>query len=163
MSARSSTATDRKGGAKEHDVVPRVRHDGSVSKRGRAAPFSEVVAALKEHAPAERPKPPTPGLHDETLVDQHGKPYRFERDDVTPAEALALATAGALVAWDSCSCGGHCGLEWFGREEVRKMVLAGEPRIRKKNYWEEIWEMRSADGECILLVLGDVRWGNLLG
>jgi len=68
-----------------------------VSKRRKAAPFSEVVAALKVHATAERSKPPAPGLHDETLVDQRGKPYRFERDDVTPAEALALAAAGALA------------------------------------------------------------------
>ncbi len=136
---------------------------GPVARHGKARPFSEVVAGLKVQGSTERAKPLTAGLHGETLVDQQGKHYRFKRDDLTPAEALALAAAGALVVWDSCSCGGYCGLQWFGREEVRKMVLSGEPRIRKKNYWEEIWEMRSADGGCILLVLGDAHWGNLLG
>lgn len=141
---------------------PGMRHHGTVSKHGKVAPFSEVVEALKASRPPETTVQPAPGLHDETLVDQRGEAYEVRRDRLTPAEALELAAAGALVVWDSCSCGGQCGLQWFGRDEVRRMVLSGEPRIRRKNYWEEIWEMRSATDSCILLVFGDVRWGDIL-
>lgn len=135
----------------------------TVTKHRRQKPFREVVDALKASASATPEARPVPGLDGEKLVHLDGRTYELKRDELSPSEARELAAEGALVVWDSCACGGGCGLEWFGADEVRKMVVAGEPKIRKKNHWEEIWEMRSSDRACVLLVSGDVQWGDLLG
>ncbi len=137
-------------------------HHGEVTRRRKATPFKEVVAALKASQPPVVETRPGPGLYGEKLVHPDGRTYELARDELAPSEAQDLAAAGALVVWDACACCGYCGLEWFGRDEVRKMVADGEPRISKKNTWEEIWEMRSSDGACVLLVWGDVRWSSLL-
>jgi hypothetical protein len=133
-----------------------------VAQHRKPVPFKDVVEALKSSPPAATPSDP-PGLYGERLVHPNGRTYVLTRDELLPAEAQTLAVAGAPVVWDSCACGGYCGLEWFDQNESRRMVSGGEPRIWKKNATETISEWRSSDGACLLLVSGDVRWGDLLG
>ena len=83
---------------------------------------------------------------------------------VTPHEALALARAGAVVAFEGCGCGGGagCPIEWYGPADVRAMIVAGPPAFVKGNgspTWIDVW----SGGETTLVFAhGNVRWSNYM-
>lgn len=78
--------------------------------------------------------------------------------DLAPKQARAAVTSGALLAFESCGCGGYadCPPVWVD-EEVRSR-LVGKPRL-VRGYgaptWIDLWR---GDGVEAVLAHGDVEW-----
>ena len=127
----------------------------------RQPSFSEIVDAVKSSPQGVPPVPTEPGVYPDGIVlAPGGRRYVVAATDISPADAWADAAAGAIAAWDPCGCGGYCGLTWFDEADVAGMAAAGRPTIRRtKRAHGSISEYRSDDGRILLLVEGDVRWG----
>lgn len=98
------------------------------------------------------------------MVDQQGRVYARINDHISGSRALELARTGAVVVWDSCGCGGGCGMDWFDEQEVAAMASSGTPDIRHtKRAHGTISEWRADDGAWLLLAEGAVRWSGKLG
>lgn len=132
-------------------------------KQRRQPSFREIVDAVKSSPSATSPEPTEAGVHPGgTVLAPGGRRYVKAASDISSADAWVAATAGALVAWDPCGCGGYCGLAWFGEHDVAQMVASGRPDIRHtKRARGSISEYRSDGGRLLLLVEEDVRWGGL--
>jgi len=99
----------------------------------------------------------------DTIVDPDGRRYLRVAREVSSSRAQELAANGAMVAWDRCGCGGFCGLTWYDRDAVARMVASGPPRIRhKKRKRGKISEWHAAHGTDLLLAEGSVCWSGLL-
>lgn len=132
-----------------------------MAKPRRGPSFSDTVDAVKAASMAESPRSIEPGIQpDGKVVAPGGRSYEMAASDISSAVALAAASSGALVAWDSCGCGGGCELTWFNDDDVAHMATAGRPLIRRtKKAYGSISEYRSGDGRVLLLVEETVRWG----
>lgn len=106
----------------------------------------------------------SPGLQgDDEFIDQEGRKYALVQGEVSEDRAYEAAKAGATVVWDPCGCGGACGLDWYSREDVARMVAWGPPDIRSKRRRRgSISEWQSEDGHVLLLAEDSVRWADLL-
>jgi hypothetical protein len=125
----------------------------------RQPSFRDIVAAVKATPQAWPANAVEPG----TVLAPGGRTHRETVDELSAAAAFDAAAAGALVAWDPCGCNGYCGLIWFDRADVARMVAAGRPHIRRtKKAFGSIAEYRSDDGHVLLLVEQRVRWGGFL-
>lgn len=135
-----------------------------MKKRPVRQSFADIVRDV-ESTPQPIPEPKRPGIgEDGVLTDPDGREYRRVSDEVGPARALELATAGAVVAWDPCGCGGYCGFDWFNADDVSTMVASGPPTIKNnKRHRGNISEWRSDPGVTLLLAQDDVRWSDLMG
>ena len=126
-----------------------------MGKKHHRASFADVVRALEQDATT--PPPPRPGPAQ--LVDREGHTYSAV-GAISSRRAQELAEAGAAIVHDPCGCGGYCGLTWFHREDVHRMLAAGPPTTRRRRGC--ITEWRSERGEVYLLPENDVRWGDVL-
>jgi hypothetical protein len=85
--------------------------------------------------------------------------------DVPPGQAVTLLRAGALVAWDSCGCGGYCGFDWLDVDRRQSLLRADRPRVggrAKKGQWGTLSHWRSPAGTDLLLAENYVHWGTEL-
>lgn len=132
-------------------------------KRQRS--FAETVAEVR--ATPARPRDVHPGGHnaDGDLFDPAGTLLTRTRASITTADAKALVADGALLARESCGCGGWagCEIDWIAdgaRAALRYVsgpVLAGR---RRTPTWIDLWE---GAGSVVVFAHGDVRWGDVLG
>lgn len=131
-------------------------------KQRRQPSFSEIVDAVKSSPQVVPPEPTETGMYpDGTVLAPDVRRYRMAATDIPPDDAWAAAAAGAIAAWDPCGCGGYCGFTWFDEADVVGMAALGRPTIRRtKRAHGSISEYRSADGRILLLVGGDVGWGD---
>ena len=118
--------------------------------------FADIVREVQQ-APAA-PATPTGGV-----IDPSGTHWFPREQQISPGQALALASTGALVAWDPCGCSGYCGFEWFGAVEVATLVEAGAPEVRRtKRRRGGISEWSSENGKTLVVAENAVRWGRLI-
>lgn len=137
-----------------------------MSNKGRAKrpTFAEIVAAV-EAAPRTSVDPveATPGRYcGTTLFDLAGHALN-ETDGraLEPQEIRAAALAGAGLVWDSCGCGGYCNdLVWVDSFALRQEAIRSAPTFHKRNPAHV--QLLSGNGGEVLLVAGDLRWGDLL-
>ncbi len=125
--------------------------------------FAEIVAAVESDVPVpSKDSAISPGrFSGDTLYDLAGHALR-EVDDhaLDPAEIRDAVLAGALLAWDSCGCGGYCNtLKWPDPESLLREASSAIPRFRK-NHPARVTRLRGEGGD-VLLVAGDLRWGDL--
>ena len=127
-----------------------------MTKRAHRRPFAEVVREVRE-----TPSPPQ-ATHG-GIADPQGRHWVRNKQEISPGHALALAAAGAPVAWDACGCGGHCGFTWLAPDEVAQLVRAGTPVVRRtKRRHGNISEWATVDGQRLVVAEDAVRWGDLL-
>ncbi len=127
-----------------------------MGKRAHRQTFADVVREVEETPTA--PEPRTGGI-----TDPNGTYWLPNKRQISPSQALALASAGASVAWDACGCGGYCGFTWFSPEQVARLVSAGTPTIRHtKRRRGNISEWASEDGRALVVAEDAVRWADLL-
>ncbi len=130
-----------------------------MARMGKRAPrrtFAEVVREVEETPAA--PEPRTGGM-----TDPAGTYWMPLKRQISPSHALALAAAGAPVAWDACGCGGYCGFTWFSQQQVARLVTAGAPTIRRtKRRRGNISEWASEDGRALVVAEDAVAWADLL-
>lgn len=125
--------------------------------------FAEIVAEV-DSAPVQFAESPeiTPGLYSGgILYDLSGHPLH-EVDDhlLEPDEIRASILAGANLVWDSCGCGGYCNdLEWLELASLQREAAKSAPRFRKHRA-ARVTRMTGTGGD-VLLVAGDLRWGEL--
>lgn len=127
-----------------------------MSKQPKGKTFAEIVQEVEN-------EPPVPVADHSGVVDPSGRRWHQQLGEITPARALELAEQGAAVAWDFCGCGGYCGFEWFGDEEVAALVQSGKPTIKaKKRSWGNISEWATNEGEILVVAELGVQWGKLI-
>lgn len=98
------------------------------------------------------------------LVDPAGRRYRQVHHEVSAARAREIAREGGTVAWDGCGCRGGCPVTWVAEDEVARLVAAGTPRIRRtKRKRGSASEWQDEGGRRLVLLEGDVEWGDALG
>jgi len=142
-----------------------VAHNGAMAKRDAAKPFAEMVRDLVD---APRPEPAKELRRIDLSAGQFRGPgsvvWLCEADTLRANEALSAIREGALVAWDSCGCGGDCGLAWPDTASLQRMAKTA-PKVRDSKRWHfgRLTGWRSADGGYLVVATGDVRWGQELG
>ena len=137
----------------------------SMSKRPAQQSFADIVRAVEAMPPTPPPKRDHAGLYgDGVLTDQQGRQYTRVEDAISPERALELASAGAVVVYDACGCGGGCGFDWYTAQDVKEMAASGPPTIRDtKRRRGSISEWRSDSGAALLLAEDAVHWANQMG
>ncbi len=125
------------------------------------AEIAEAVRAEQDAPPRGHRRQPAPELREQLVhvLEVEGRLFEVvdTEADLTPEQALAFATSGGPVVWDSCGCGGGCGYETWSGRAVRGLTRAGPPLVRAGR----LYELRDADGGVGVLVEGDIRWGTL--
>lgn len=134
-------------------------HAGGVTKRERPATFAAVLGSLPPATTVDEVIAPG-RLTSEVAVDPSGTVYRELARVVSGAHVVELVSQGALVAWDSCGCGGYCPVDWLDEAQRAALLAGGAPRIRVKNRPEaSMSQWRADDGSSLVLLSGPVRWG----
>ena len=134
-----------------------------MAKRDATKPFAEMVRDL-----VYTPTPPDPAmarvdLSAEQFRGPNGVVWLRDADTLRAGEALRAVQEGALVAWDSCGCGGGCRLVWPDTASLQRMAKT-PPEVRdSKQYFGALTGWRSADGRYLVVANGEVRWGEELG
>jgi hypothetical protein len=108
--------------------------------------------------PAVRPEPRRPGSWGEELVDQAGRVFLRVEGEVTPDRAIEILSGGGPVAVDDCGCGGWCGLAWLSADEIRDLLAAGRPHVKRKKNRGGLCEFVTESGDPALLISGEVPW-----
>ncbi len=136
--------------------------------RKRTPTFAEIVAEARLSAsdPA-RTRDARPGRfgRDGALYDPQGRRIELVESEITPDEAVARVRAGAVLAFESCGCGGGggCTIAWFDSAQLTSAAERGAPAF-VRGYgaptWIDVWE---GEGHTIVFAHGDVQWGTLLG
>lgn len=133
-----------------------------MGKRRPQQSFADIVREVEA-----APEPPKPerhaGLYPDEFVDKDNRHYVLVTEDVSEERALEAARTGALVVWDTCGCGGYCGMEWFTADDVQRMVASGRPNIsRTKRRRGSVSEWHAEDGTVLLLAEDAVAWGDVM-
>lgn len=129
---------------------------GVVSKRPKGKTFAEVVREVEQ-------QPVAPVRDYSGVVDPGGTRWHQHLAEISPARALDLAREGASIAGDPCGCGGYCGFDWYGPEDVARMLLAGTPKVRRtKRRQGNISEWINADGGVLVVLEDAVEWGGVI-
>jgi hypothetical protein len=86
--------------------------------------------------------------------------------EISPARAAASVRSGALLAFESCGCGGGagggCTIEWFDSADVIRESPSGEPAFVQRfgsPTWIDLW---SGEGRQVVFAHGDIEWGSIL-
>lgn len=141
-----------------------------MAKKPKGATFSELmkqptwseagVRGSGEHAVR-------PGKYNAAgdLFDPSGEPILLQQELVSPELAQELVKRGALVAHESCGCGGWTGCqpEWLSKEALTRLRSAHAPALEEGRgvpTWIDVW---SSDKGQVIYLHGDVRWGDELG
>lgn len=136
-----------------------------VAKRRKQQTFADIAEEAKSRpaSPAGR-NDARPGRFNAVndLFDPAGNLLLRVAEKVSPAEALELVRAGALVAYEGCGCGGYpgCQPEWPAANQRAALRLADEPSFPTSATpsWIDVW--RGAGGPAIF-VHGVVRWADV--
>jgi hypothetical protein len=127
-----------------------------VGKHSKGKTFADIVREVED-------EPVVPAPDYSGVVDPTGKRWHRQEAEISPARALELAKSGARVAWDPCGCGGYCGFDWYGAEEVARMVASGTPTVRQsKRHNGNISEWATAEGDVLVVAEDAVRWGGVI-
>jgi hypothetical protein len=134
--------------------------------------FSEIVADIRVKADSGLNRrggpPPRPGAFNLAgeLFDPSGVLLRLATSEITPDQAADSVRGGALLAFESCGCGGGpgggCEIEWFDSADVDRANPHGEPTFVRgfgSPTWIDLW---SGDGRQVVFAHGDVKWGSIL-
>ena len=132
--------------------------------------FAEIAAEARLGASdAARPRDARPGRfgRDGALYDPQGRRVELVESEISPDDAVARVRAGAVLAFESCGCGGAgggaCTIAWFDSAQLTRAAERGAPAF-VRGYgaptWIDVWE---GDGQSVVFAHGDVRWGTLLG
>ena len=137
-------------------------HTGAMAKRDAAKPFAEMVRDL-----VYTPTPLDPDTGVDLSAGQFQGPdgvvWLRDADTLRASEALRAVREGALVAWDSCQCGGGCGLWWPDAASLQRMSKTAPKVPDLKRFFGALTGWRSADGRRYLVVVnGNIRWGEEL-
>lgn len=125
--------------------------------KSRGKTFAETVREVQG-------QPVVPEVDRSGAVDPSGKRWHQHLAQISPARALELAMAGAAVAWDPCGCGGYCGFDWYGAEDVARMVKSGTPKVRcTKRRKGKLSEWTDANGGVLVVAEDAVQWGDVIG
>jgi hypothetical protein len=138
-------------------------HNGAMAKRGAAKPFAEMVRDLVDTPTPEPAKTLRRiDLSHGQFLGPGGVVWLREADTLRASEALSAIQEGALVAWDSCGCGGDCGFIWPDTASLQRMAKTA-PKVRDtKRHFGRLTGWRSADGRYLVVASGEVRWGQEL-
>lgn len=100
------------------------------------------------------------------FFDPSGSRLDLSETEISPAEALAVVKAGALLAFEACGCGGDglggCEIEWFESKDIADSIGTGEPvfvNLHGSPTWIDLW---SGQDRRVVFAHGDVRWGSVL-
>jgi hypothetical protein len=134
--------------------------------------FSEMVADMRVKADSDlnrRGGPPSrPGAFNLAgeLFDPRGVLLRLAASEITPDQAADSVRGGALLAFESCGCGGGsgggCEIEWFDSADFVRANLRGEPAFVRgfgSPTWIDLW---SGNDRQVVFAHGDVKWGSIL-
>lgn len=134
-----------------------------MAKRTARQSFAEIVREVHTAPPAAIAEPTGPDLSSGRAKDPGGHIWEKVAGGTSATRAFALASAGGVVAWDPCGCGGYCGITWYDRDDVARLVAAGKPHVRNnKRYRGSLSEWATTDGRRLVLAEAEVRWGHLL-
>lgn len=120
--------------------------------------WSESEAAVTgQHAPR-------PGRFNAAgeFFDPDGMRLRPVQGDATPEEAQRLVSAGALVVYESCGCGGwvgSCTPRWVAEASLAALRGGPMPRFTGRYgtpTWIDVW---ANDESTVVFAHGDVSWG----
>jgi hypothetical protein len=134
--------------------------------------FSEIAADIRVKADSDigrRGGPPTrPGTFNLAgeFFDPTGVLLRLATSEITPDQAANAVRNGALLAFESCGCGGGpgggCKIQWFDSADLGRAKLHGEPTFVRgfgSPTWIDLW---SGDDRQVVFAHGDVKWGSIL-
>ena len=133
--------------------------------------FSEIVADIRVKADSDlnrRGGPPRRGAFNLAgeLFDTSGVLLRLAASEISPDQAADSVRRGALLAFESCGCGGGpgggCEIEWFDSADVGRANLHGTPTFVRgfgSPTWIDLW---SGDDRQVVFAHGDVKWGSIL-
>ena len=130
--------------------------------------LSEIAQELRDAPTPKRdgPNAARPGAHNGAgeFFDPAGLLLVVSKDSIAPDEALELARAGALIAFEGCGCGGSasCPIAWFSPSEVKALVEAGTPSVAKRHAswsWIDVW---TSGDSVVVFAHGNVRWADLM-
>jgi hypothetical protein len=137
-----------------------------VKKRRDHTSFAEILREVKENPPSQgTPMIRALYISSGTIHDPSGRIWQRLDEQITAGRAFDLASKGALVAWDSCGCGGYCGLTWLDADDVVRLVKSGRPVLVKSKRPARrgnLSEWTAEDGQLLVLAELYVRWGDLL-
>lgn len=140
-----------------------------MAKKPKGATFAELIRqpTWSERDAAEPARHGVrPGQYNTAgeLFDLNGLALVRIRQDLTPRQAQALLAEGALVAHESCGCGGwtRCQPDWLSNDALSRLRATAEPPQlagRDAPTWIDLW---SSDTGPVIYLHGDVRWGGEL-
>lgn len=134
--------------------------------------FIDIVADLRVKGDSDRyrrggpqPRPGGFNLAGE-FFDPSGVLLRLAASEIAPDQAADSVRGGALLAFESCGCGGvpggGCKIECFDSADVVRANLHGEPTFVRgfgSPTWIDLW---SANDRQVVFAHGDVKWGSML-
>jgi hypothetical protein len=142
-----------------------------VAKKFRQS-FSGIVADVRVKADSDRnrrgaPQPRPGGFNlAGDFFDPSGVILRLAASEITPNQAADSVRSGALLAFESCGCGGGpgggCKIEWFESADVGRATLHGEPTFVRgfgSPTWIDLW---LGNDRQVVFAHGDVKWGSML-
>lgn len=104
--------------------------------------------------------------HAGELFDPEARLLHPVRQDVSSEDARDRVAAGAVVAFESCGCGGDapgCQVQWVtgpALDRLRRTVGPEYLADHSAPTWIDIWANESTE---VVFAHGDLRWGDELG
>jgi hypothetical protein len=98
------------------------------------------------------------------LFDPSGARLTLMASEITPAQAAHAVRDGAILAFESCGCGGGvggCEIEWFDFADRAHGIPGGEPTFVNEYgspTWIDVW----SGVRRVVFAHGDVTWGSIL-
>lgn len=134
------------------------------SRRPRRPTFAELAQLPTwSDTPEGRERQSRPGGFNRAgeFFDRDGELLRLRDEDVTAEEAQRLVTGGALVAFETCGCGGGggCKARWLSDEQLLALRSGSPPRIPDRLHaptWIDVW---ANEARTVVYAHGDVAWG----
>jgi len=141
-----------------------------MAKKSKGATFAELLKkAPRSEGDVQRSgkHAARPGRYNLAgdLFDPSGRRLLLLHEDITPDQAREWVRGGALVAYESCGCGGWTGCqpEWLTGDALSRLHSASAPEFvggHGAPAWIDVW---SSDLSRVVVYLhGDVRWGDEL-
>ena len=134
--------------------------------------FSEIVADIRVKGDSDRNRrgglqPRLGGFNlAGEFFDPSGVLLRLAASEIMPRQAADSVRSGALLAFESCGCGGGpgggCKIVWFDSADVGRASLHSEPTFVRgfgSPTWIDLWP---GNDRQVVFAHGDVKWGSML-
>lgn len=98
------------------------------------------------------------------LFDPSGARLTLRTSEITPAQAADAVRDGAILAFESCGCGGGiggCEIEWFDFADHARGIPGGVPTFVNE-YGSPTWIDLWSGERPVVFAHGDVKWGSIL-